>query len=232
MALRLQSRFCGNVYIIHCAGRIVLGDEVKALEAALDEGAREFLRIVLCMSEAERLDSIGIGLLVRYATRMRKRGGDLRLAAAPPFVTTLLQLTKLSTILPVYATEEEALLSYLRQPLPQDTQRHSGPRVLVMDESADLCAFVKTVLGQQGFDVRSASFFRDAKVLLQVDEVDYILVGPDTAQFCAKTVWESLKKVAPRAATLQLDADFKRRDAGEATEALLELFKVQQPLQG
>jgi hypothetical protein len=65
MALRLESRFCGNVYIIHCAGRIVLGDEVKALEAALDVGAREFLRIVLCVSEAERLDSVGIGLLVR-----------------------------------------------------------------------------------------------------------------------------------------------------------------------
>jgi anti-anti-sigma factor len=230
MALRLESRFCGNVYIIHCAGRIVLGDEVKALEAALDEGAREFLRIVLCMSEAERLDSIGIGLLVRYATRMRKRGGDLRLAAAPRFVTTLLELTKLSTILPVYATEEEALLSFLRQPSPQDTQQHPGPRVLVMDESADLCAFVKTILGQQGFDVRSASFFRDARVLLQVDEVDYILVGPDTAKFCAKNIWGSLKTVAPRAATLQLDADFKQKDAAEATEALLGLFKTQQPL--
>ena len=38
MLLSLKSRFVGNVYVIECVGRVVLGEEVKALEAALDGG--------------------------------------------------------------------------------------------------------------------------------------------------------------------------------------------------
>ena len=81
MALHLKSRFVGNVYIIQCAGRIVLGDEAKILEAALDGASLEFVRLVLNLSEVERLDSIAMGLLVRFADRMNKSGGGLRLAA-------------------------------------------------------------------------------------------------------------------------------------------------------
>ena len=49
--LSLNSRFVGNVYIIRCSGRVILGDEVKALEAALDAGEREFTRFVVDLSE-------------------------------------------------------------------------------------------------------------------------------------------------------------------------------------
>ena len=40
MLLSLNSRFVGNVYIIQCTGRVILGEEVKALEAALEQGCR------------------------------------------------------------------------------------------------------------------------------------------------------------------------------------------------
>jgi anti-anti-sigma regulatory factor len=70
MLLTLNSRFVGNVYIIRCSGRVVLGEEAKALEGALDTGAREFSRMVVNLSEVNRLDSIGMGLLVRYAERL------------------------------------------------------------------------------------------------------------------------------------------------------------------
>jgi anti-anti-sigma factor len=229
MPLNLNSRFCGNVYIIQCRGRIVAGEEVKSLEAVLDMGARQVPRLVLCVSEVDRLDSIGIGLLVRYATRLRKRGGDIRLAAPPAFIVSLLKLTMLTSILQVHPTEEDAILSFLKQPSAQKAQEKLGPRVLVLDQSADLCAFVRTVLMQRGFDVKSASYIHDAKILLQVDDVDYILVGPDTPQLCSETVVGSLRALAPRAAALQLGADFMCRDALEATEALLQMFGAQQP---
>ncbi len=57
MLLSLKSRFVGNVYVIECVGRIVLGEEVKALEAALELAEREFTQIVLNLSEVNRLDS-------------------------------------------------------------------------------------------------------------------------------------------------------------------------------
>jgi anti-anti-sigma factor len=230
MPLSLKSRFCGNVHIIHCQGRIVAGDEVKSLEAALDMASREAPRIVLNASEVDRVDSIGMGLLVRYASRVRKRGGDLRLAAPQAFVVTLLKLTMLSTVLQVYATEDEAILSFLDRPADLKTAGKAGPRVLVLDQSADLCSFVKTVLMQHGFDVKSASYFQDARILLQVDHVDYILVGPDSAQFCYTTILGALRALAPKATALQLAADFKSHDALEASEALLQLFAAQQQL--
>jgi anti-anti-sigma factor len=224
MLLSLNSRYVGNVYIIRCKGRLVLGEEVKALEAALEVGAREFTRIVLDLIEVNRLDSIAIGLLVRYAECLRKDGGGLRLASPPTFVVSLLNMTKLSTLLQSFPTEEEAILSFLKQSPAQGTQDTRGPRVLVVDESADLCVFVRTVLNQHGFDVKSTCSFRDAKILLQVDGVEYILVGPGNPQLSSDTVLRTLTALAPQAKALQLDADFRIRDAREATDALLQMF--------
>jgi anti-sigma B factor antagonist len=224
MLLSLNSRFVGNVYIIRCVGRVVLGEEVKALEAAFETGTREFTRIVLDLSEVNRLDSIAMGLLVRYAERLGKAGGGLRLAAAPPFVVNLLNMTKLSTILPSYATEEEAIVSFLKQGSADEARERRGARVIVVDESPDLCTFVRTVLTQHGYDVKSTCSFRDARILLGVDSVEYILVGPGNPQLASETVLKTLTGLAPKAKALQLDADFKIRDAREATEALLQMF--------
>jgi anti-anti-sigma factor len=224
MLLKLTSRFVGNVYVIECVGRVVLGGEVKALEAALEGAEREFTRIVLNLGEVNRLDSIAMGLLVRYAERLGERGGGLRLAAPPEFVTNLLNMTRLSGMLPGYATEEEAIVSFLQQGLEEEAQGRRGPRVLVFDESADLCVFVRTVLIGQGYDVRSTCSFRDAKILLRVDGVDHIVVGPSTPRLSAETVVHSLSALSPKANVLQLAPDFKIRDAQEATDALLQMF--------
>ena len=224
MLLNLSTRFVGNVYLIQCKGRIILGAEVKALEVALDEGAREFSRLVVELSEVSRLDSIGLGLLVRFAERMRRRGGDLRLAGSPQFLTDLLKLTRVSTSLASYATEEEAIQSYLKERPTGAAQKREGPRVLVVDESADLCVFVRTVLTQHGYDVRSTCSFRDAKTLLQVEGMEYLVVGPSTPRLSAETVMRSLTALAPRAKALQLDPEFKIRDVQEACAALLQLF--------
>jgi anti-anti-sigma factor len=226
MLLSLKSRVVGNVYIIQCKGRIVLGEEAKTLEAALEVGEREFTRFVVDLSEVSRLDSIAIGLLVRYAERMSKLGGGLRLAAAPQFVVNLLNMTKLSGFLPSFATEEEAIVSFLKQPLQEGTEAKSGPRVLVVDESADLCVFVRTVLARHGFNVKSTCSFRDAKILLGVEGVDYIVVGPGTPQLPAETVVSTLTALAPNAKAMRLASDFKIRDAEEASNALLQMFGV------
>ena len=226
MALSLTSRFCGNVYIIQCKGRIVTGEETKSLQETIDHGAREFSRIVLTLSAIDRMDSTGLGLLVLYSARMRKLGGDVRLAAPPKFVVDLIHLTRLSGILLTYETEEEAMLSYLMQRSPHSAAEKSGHRVLVLERSADVCAFVTTVLGQHGLDVKSTSLVSDARIMLQVHPVDYILVGPGTAQLPSQAIVETLKATAPKAAALQLDETFRTLDADRATQVLLKMFEM------
>ena len=226
MPLTLTTRFLENVYIIHCAGRIVLGEEVKTLEAALAQSVRECGQVVLNLSEVTRLDSIGLGLVVRYVTNLRKRGGDLRLAAPPAFVVRLLELTMLSEVIQTCATEQDAISSFSNKATPQNTQSCRGPRILVVDSSADLCVFIRSVLSQHGFDVKSTNLVRDAKTMLQVGDIDVILIGPSTPQLSSETVAQSLGAVAPKIKTLQLGADFKSHHAHEAAEILLEMFDI------
>jgi len=224
MPLRLNPRHLGNVYVLQCHGRIALGDEAKAMGAALEFATREFSRLVLNMSGVERLDSTGIGLLVRYATNLRKRSGDLRLADPPPFLTTLLNLANLSTYLQIFPTEEEAILSFLKQRAAEKTRAKTGPRVVIVDQSPDLCAFVRTVLTQHGFDVQSTYSYRDARIMLKVQPADFILVGPGTGQLSNDFVVKTLQTSAPGTTTLALGEDFHYRDAHEATETLLHLL--------
>lgn len=230
MPLSLESRFCENVSILHCAGRIVLGEEVSSLEAALDQCARGSSQVVLSVRDVDRLDSIGLGLLVRYMTSLRKRGGDLRLADPPQFVVSLLDMTMLSSVLQTHATEQDAILSFFKRPPTEKAPEKYGPRVLVVDSSADLCMFIRSVLLQHGFNVKSARLLRDARVLLQVDEVEYILVGPGTAPLSSEEAARSLSALAPKAVTLQLSPDFTSRTAQDAAAMLLPLFGITRKL--
>ena len=132
----------------------------------------------------------------------------------------------LSSTLQTFPAEEEAVLSFLRQRPTDAAPAKSGPRVLFFDESIDLGVFVRTVLQRHGFDVRSYSLVRDAEVLLRVDPVEYILVGPSTVQRSAESYLKSLAALAPRAVPLRLDDDFKVRDAEAAAAALLTLFNL------
>lgn len=224
MPLTVSTRHVGNVIVIHCTGSIVMGADERTLDAALDHAEHECSRIVLNMSAVMRLDSIGIGLLVRHWTRVAKRGGAIHLAGSPPFVTNVLDLTRLSGMMPNFASEDEAIMSLLsRTSLPRpDTG--NGPRVLVFDPSADLCTFARTVLAERGFTVRTTCSFGDAKLLLRVGHADFILVGPCNPQLPADIAARELAELAPRASIFQLGPDFKARDAMEATETLLEIF--------
>lgn len=223
MPLTLSTRHCGSVYVVQCAGPIVHGEEEHALDAALDHAERTFSRIVLNVTDISRLDSMGLGLLVRHSTRVAKRGGAIHLAGSPPFVTSLLDLTRVSAIIPTFANEDDAILSFLgRAPVEKPTD--PGPSLLIFDPSADLCTFARTVLSPRGFSVRTTCSFSDAKLLLRVDRPDYILVGPCNAQLPSDTVAQDLAAIAPEASILQLDPDFKSRDALEASEMLLQMF--------
>ncbi len=227
MSLTLETCFRGNVYIIRCAGRITSGQEATSLEAALEMAEREFNSIVLNVSGVNRMDSMALGLLVRHTDRLNKKGGTLRLALTQPFVTHLLSITKTSDFIKSYPNEEEAIASCLTQPAARPDQpatQHKLQKLLVCDPSADLCMFVHRVLSQHGFDVRTVCSLQDAKILLIADQVDYILVGPGSAQMPAEAAAGKLASLAPKAKAMQLPPDFKACDAVDAAHSLLQLF--------
>jgi|SRR5580700_206343 anti-anti-sigma factor len=226
MPLSLESRFIENVFVIECKGQIVHGPEVKSFEACLQMGEREFKRLVVAIGEVSKLDSIGLGLLVRNVDSLRKRGGDLRLANPPAFVSHLLDMTKLSTFLPTYATEDDAVVSFLTQTIADWPADSPGHRVLIIDQSPDLGAFARAILTQHGYQVRSAALISDAKMLLRFQTADFILFGPGTPEAAVESGTAALRSLAPRAVTVALPGDLRTVDAHEAARVLLGLFQT------
>lgn len=222
MSLAMDSRFVGSVYVIRCSGRIVSGNESKMLDEAMQRGMREFTRVVLNLSGVDRVDSAGMGLLVRYLWHLRNRRGDLRLAASSEFVTSLLKMTKLDTVFHIYADEEAAIISFLKEGvMAASDSQNTGPRVLFLDTSPDTCAFVRAVLGRHGYRVSSTGLMGDAKILLSASSVDIIVVGPESGNLSTPATLEVLHKLAPKARSLVLEREFKSRSADEAGTELL-----------
>jgi anti-anti-sigma factor len=224
MPLNLSTKFTDNIYILHCDGAIVLGPEATSLEALLERSSHATSKIILNLAHVHRLDSMGLGLIVRHMASLRKRGGDLRLAAPSPFVTSLLEHTLLSSVLQSYPTDHDALHSFLKNPSTQKPQPTHGRRILLIDSSPDLCAFVRTVLSQHGFDIRSIGMLRDAKTILRSESVDFILIGPSNPHITADILTQTLGPAAPKTAPRHLSPDFKTTNTHQATETLLKLF--------
>jgi anti-anti-sigma factor len=224
MPLNLSTKFTDNIYILHCDGAITLGPEATALESHLDRCSHATAKIILNLAKVHRLDSMGLGLIVRHMAALRKRGGDLRLSAPSPFVASLLEHTMLTTVLRCYPNDNDALCSFQKSTSPQKTQPTHGRRVLLIDSSPDLCAFVRTILSQHGFDIRSIAMLRDAKTLLHSESVDFLLIGPSNPHLTADIIHQTLGSHAPKTAPRRLSPDFKTTNAHEAAATLLNLF--------
>jgi anti-sigma B factor antagonist len=226
MSLAVESRFCGTVFVARCAGRILSGEESQSLEETLNRGLREFTRVVLNLADVDRIDSAGMGLLVRFLWHIRNRRGDMRLAAPSPFVTRLLDMTKLSTVFSIYPDEEAAIISFLKEGVLASVEpSNTGPRVLFLDPSPDTCAFVRAVLGRHGYRVLSTGLMGDAKILLSASTVDVVVLGPESGPLSGAANVEVLRKLAPSAKTVVLGREFKNRSADEAGVALLEQLR-------
>ena len=226
MSLTLTSRTCGDVFLLDCLGRIMAGQTSTVLDEALEQAEQEHCCIVLNLRKVDRVDSMGLGMLVRQTYRVSTRGGSIRIAAPQPFVSHLLGITKLNEFLRSYATEDEAIQSFLGACPPPIKEKRPGPTLLVFDQSSDLCAFVRSVLSQHGFHVKTVCSLRDAKILLCADQVDYLLIGPCTPQLTPQMVFNELVSLAPKASALQLAPDFHSHDAAHATHTLLQMLGV------
>ena len=227
MSLSLDSRHCGSVYVVRCAGRIIAGQESTLLEEALKRGLREFNRLVVNVSDVNYLDSSGMGLIVRFLWHARTRGGDLRLAGPAPFVTKLLDITKLSAVFNIYDDEETAIISFLKEGASTPAEStNTGPRVLFLDPSPDTCAFVRAVLTRHGYRVLSTGLMGDAKILLTASNVDVIVLGPDCGALSSPNTVKVLQQLAPPAKTVVLEREFKSLAADEAGTALLERIQL------
>lgn len=97
-----------HVTVIQPTGRLNMGGASalrKQFQGLVDGGSN---RIVVDLSTTEFIDSSGLGALISGLKMAREAGGDLRIAAAPAQVCTVLELTNLNRVLPTYESADVA----------------------------------------------------------------------------------------------------------------------------
>lgn len=100
----------GSYYVIRLAGEM---DELAAesFKAQVDEAvAREPIQtVVVVMKDVTFIDSSGLGALLGRYKRLQAQGRDLCIAAPPPAVRSLLELSGVPKLITIYGSEGQAL---------------------------------------------------------------------------------------------------------------------------
>jgi anti-anti-sigma factor len=97
-----------GISVVRVVGDIDL-DVVTTLRAALDAAIAAQEWVIVDLSRAETVDSVGLSVLVTASFAARRAGGDLLLAAPSRFLSSVLRSARLATVLAVYDTLPQAI---------------------------------------------------------------------------------------------------------------------------
>ena len=111
MSLETTTRTLGDVIIVECAGRIVLGEETANLRNLVANLMNETPSLVLDLSEVAHIDSNGIGMLFGLHIAAQKRGVTIKLAGLGGRIKEVAEITRLSTVFEVFPTADAAAAS-------------------------------------------------------------------------------------------------------------------------
>lgn len=211
--------------MIRCRGRIVTGDEVRALQQEIDKYMLETKKFVLQLAEVKFVDSGGLGAMVRLAGVLRAGHGDLKLCEISPFVLQILEATLLSKVFRIYASEKEAINAFSITAGSQGvTTPGLGEKIACIDTSPDLLAYLNALLKRSGYEVFTTHSLSDAKIYLRAMRPNVVVCGPglQTNEFAM----ESVRQSAPRSKFLLLPSDFSTAHASEAGLDLVESLRA------
>ena len=110
-AMQLAVHEDHGVTVLAPQGQITMGDAVlrKAVDVLVNDG---ICNIVIDLGGVTFIDSFGVGQLIACYTMVTDQGGRLILCGLSPRISSILQITKLSTVFEVYPNEAEAMDSF------------------------------------------------------------------------------------------------------------------------
>jgi len=113
MGLEIREREVEGIRVLDLEGRLVAGEEVERMRAALNQLlAAGHRQIVLNLAGVDYIDSTGLGSLVVCFGRVQEAGGALKLLHLNRRAIELLVLTKLTTVFEVFDDERDAINSF------------------------------------------------------------------------------------------------------------------------
>ena len=112
MTLHATARKHGDVTIVECSGRLVLGEESAQLREMVKGLLATSKSVVLDLGGVTYIDSTGLGTLVGLYSTARNAGGGIKLAHLSTRTRDMLQMTRLLTVFDVYERAEDAAASF------------------------------------------------------------------------------------------------------------------------
>jgi anti-sigma B factor antagonist len=102
-----------DIAVLHLSGRIAMGKPCQEIDAQVDELIRDKIsKVVLDLVHVDRVDSTGFGTIVQCSARLKKAGGELRVAGATGIVAEIAHSSQIPRIVPFHTTVEDALVSF------------------------------------------------------------------------------------------------------------------------
>jgi anti-sigma B factor antagonist len=221
MQLTLQSQTLGDVVVIRCHGRIVSGDESRQLQAEIEKLTALTKNVVLQLGDVTYVDSGGLGALVRILGVLRAARGDLKVCQLSPFVEQVLQATNLLKVFQPFASEKEAIEAFSAKPSSaHDAGQPSVARIVCLDSSLDVLAYLKVLLQRSGYEVFTTRYLSDAVSLAVGTKPRLLVCGPSWHANAA--VADKFSQSAPAVQLFYLPADFSTSEADQASRNLVD----------
>jgi anti-sigma B factor antagonist len=108
-----QKQLAPDIVVLEMAGRIILGNNSRDVELKLAEILKEKAKkIIFDLAGVTMLDSTGVGILVVSQAKIKKEGGELRIAGANGVVEDILKMTSLDKLVRLFPSVEAASANF------------------------------------------------------------------------------------------------------------------------
>lgn len=98
-----------GIALLEMRGRILMGPDCKLIDKEIDEliAANE-TRVIFDVSGVSQIDSAGVGQIVKSFARLKRSGGELRLAGVTGMLDGVFKITQVHKVITMYPTPQAA----------------------------------------------------------------------------------------------------------------------------
>ena len=139
------------------------------------------------------------------------------------------RITRLQSVFEPYETEAEAIAEAHRPGRRQDPS-FVDPRILCVDTSPDVLAYLRELLKEAGHGALTAGNLPDALILLKATRPTLVVMGAELRAATGIGCAEEFQRLANARAVVELPSDFAALDAGAAAEQLMDAVRAHVPV--
>lgn len=110
--MKLNTEIRGDVAIVKIEGDHLDASTHAKFVQQLKPVTDQYSKIVFDISGLQFIDSSGIGVILGTMRRARATGGDVKLASPTDSITSIFNLVRMSRLINIIPTVEEALASF------------------------------------------------------------------------------------------------------------------------